>query len=52
MSNVDKLILAARKIVEEFDAYGEVLQTGKDDEYGPDSAIGELREALRNLSQY
>ena len=46
---VRDLFWAAMDIVGEFDAYGEVLQTGDNDEYGPDSSIEKLRTAMNAL---
>ena len=46
----NELEIAARRIVAEFDEYGETLQVGPDDdmgEYGPTSAIECLRTALK-----
>jgi len=42
------LLAAAMEIVNDFDTYGEVIQTGKGGEYGSDSAIEILREAVKN----
>ena len=37
---------ALERLVNEFDAYGEVHQSDDDDLYGHDSAIGQARDAL------
>jgi hypothetical protein len=37
---------AAQAVLEDFDTYGEILQTDESLEYGPDSAIEQLRSAL------
>lgn len=43
-----KLILAAQEIINDFDSYGEVLQTDDDGEYGETTAISMLRESLQD----
>jgi len=42
----DMLLTAAKEILEDFDTYGEVLQTDEEGEYGPKTAIEKLRQAV------
>jgi len=44
--NCANIILIAMELLEEFDEYGEVLQTDEDGEYGPTSTIERLRAAI------
>ncbi len=45
-----ELMGAAIQLIGEFDEFGEVLQTDRDDGmYGPESAIERLRTAVRNI---
>lgn len=46
---IDRVINAAHEIVDDFDAYGEVLQTDDQNEYGETSAIERLRAALKEV---
>lgn len=46
---MDKLIRIAQTLVDEFDLYGEVLQTDDSGEYGPECSIEQLRNALLEL---
>jgi hypothetical protein len=41
-----KLLDAAERLVSEFHVYGEVLQFGEGDDYGSDTAVGELQLAV------
>ena len=42
---------ALERIVQEFDFYGKVLQSGEDNDYGSDSAIGQARSALESAQR-
>jgi len=42
----DMLLTAVKEILEDFDKYGEVLQTDEEGEYGPKTAIEKLRQAV------
>lgn len=42
---------ALERIVQEFDFYGEVLQSGEDNDYGSDSAIGQARSTLESAQR-
>jgi hypothetical protein len=42
----DMLLTAVDEILEDFDIYGEVLQTDEEGEYGPKTAIEKLRQAV------
>jgi len=42
----DMLLAAAKQILDDFDTYGEVLQTDEEGEYGPKTAIEKLRQAV------
>jgi len=44
-----KLLEAATEIVNDFNNYGEVLQAGDNGEYGTESAIGKLAEAVNEI---
>jgi hypothetical protein len=41
-----KLQEAVEHLLEDFDTYGEILQTDENGEYGPTTAIEQLRKAL------
>jgi hypothetical protein len=43
---IRELLMAAKRVVGEFDDWGEVLQTDDEGEYGPDTAIERLRAAV------
>ena len=45
------LFESAQTIIEEYLAYGEVLQVDEDHEYGPHSAIGMLKTAVNKYRQ-
>lgn len=54
MNNLDTLLWAADQVVAEFDEFGETLQVGEDDDfgqYGPTSAIEQLRQAVKNVTK-
>jgi hypothetical protein len=47
----DMILTAANEILEDFDTYGEVLQTDEEGEYGPTTAIEKLRQAVNFFRQ-
>jgi hypothetical protein len=47
----DMLLTAAKEILEDFDTYGEVLQTDEEGKYGPTTAIEKLRQAVNSFGQ-
>lgn len=47
----DMILTAAKKILEDFDTYGEVLQTDEEGNYGPTTAIHKLRQAVNLFRQ-
>jgi len=48
--DADILLNAAARLIDEFDTFGEVLQTDSDDgTYGPDSAVEKLRAAVQAI---
>lgn len=47
----DMLLTAAKEILDDFDTYGEVLQTDEEGKYGPKTAIEKLRQAVGFFTQ-
>lgn len=48
-TKVEKLQDAAVEVIDDFDTYGEVLQTDGNDDYSPNTAIERLRTALKEM---
>ena len=46
------LISAVEILLDDFENYGEVLQSNENGEYDQDCAISELQKAYRELAQY